>query len=472
MALDTLPKIFTDRMTTSFKNKIALNFTLSTALLIAVVFLVIYLIVNITVFGRVEKDLDFEAREHLEELGMKNGVPFFEDKIEWLEREHLFLEINPIFVQLTGLDGKVIDKSPNLKTNELKLDFSKSDMQFFRTKLLGRSIAQMQIIVKDKSRKVGYLIVALPIDESERVMSNLQTALLISFPAVLLLLFLITRYMAGRSIEPVLSVIDTADKITNENLTARIPLPARKDELKKLVTTINALMDRIENAVDREKQFTSDASHELRTPLAVIKGTLEVLIRKPRTAEEYIDKVSYCIKEINRINYLVDQLLLLARFESQKKAMDFQKIDLSDLTETILIRQQDKILDKALSVSLNADDHHHVYSDPYMVDIIIENLISNAVKYSKHNDHISIRIHQENQQLVYKIIDKGIGIESSEMEKIKEPFYRSNPLGHPEIKGNGLGLSIVKRMCELLTIQFSIESNLNEGTTVSLVFNS
>lgn len=459
-------------MTTSFKNKIALNFTLSTALLIAVVFLVIYSIVNLTVFGRLEKDLNFEAKEHLQELGMKNGIPYFEDKIEWLEREHLFLEINPIFVQLSGLDGKVIDKSPNLKTDELKPDFSKTDMQFFRTKLLGRSIGQMQIVVKDKSKKVGYLVVAFPIDESEMVMSNLQTVLLISFPAVLLLLFLITRYMAGRSIEPVLSVIDTADKITNENLTARIPLPSRKDELKKLVTTINALMDRIENAVDREKQFTSDASHELRTPLAIIKGTLEVLIRKPRTSEEYIDKISYCINEINRINYLVDQLLLLARFESQKKAMDSQKIDLSELTEVILIRQQEKILAKNLSVSFKTDDRFVVYSDPYMLDIIIENLISNAVKYSGDFDKILINIQMENQNLIYKIIDNGIGIAPEEIEKIKEPFYRSNPLGHPGIKGNGLGLSIVKRMSELLKLEFLIESQLDQGTSVSLTFNS
>lgn len=459
-------------MTTSFKNKIALNFTLSTALLIAVVFLVIYSIVNLTVFGRLEKDLNFEAKEHLQELGMKNGIPYFEDKIEWLEREHLFLEINPIFVQLSGLDGKVIDKSPNLKTDELKPDFSKTDMQFFRTKLLGRSIGQMQIVVKDKSKKVGYLVVAFPIDESEMVMSNLQTVLLISFPAVLLLLFLITRYMAGRSIEPVLSVIDTADKITNENLTARIPLPSRKDELKKLVTTINALMDRIENAVDREKQFTSDASHELRTPLAIIKGTLEVLIRKPRTSEEYIDKISYCINEINRINYLVDQLLLLARFESQKKAMDSQKIDLSELTEVILIRQQEKILAKNLSVSFKTDDRFVVYSDPYMLDIIIENLISNAVKYSGDFDKILINIQMENQNLIYKIIDNGIGIAPEEIEKIKEPFYRSNPLGHPGIKGNGLGLSIIKRMSELLKLEFLIESQLDQGTSVSLTFNS
>jgi signal transduction histidine kinase len=459
-------------MTTSFKNRIALNFTVSTALLTAVVFLIIYQTVNYTVFDRIHRDIEFELSKHRQELGITKGGPYFTDKVEWLEREHLYLEINPVFVQLTRPDGVVLDKSPNLKTNELAFDHTVGDNTFFRTKLLGQSIGQIQISIIDKNQKIGQLIVAIPIDESETVVSNLKSILLIAFPIVLLFLFITTRYMAGRSIEPVLSVIDTAGKITNENLTTRIPVPVQKDELNKLIITINDLMDRIENAVNREKQFTSDASHELRTPLAVIKGTLEVLIRKPRSAQEYIDKISYCIKEINRINYLVDQLLLLARFESQKKALDYQKVDLTELTESVLLRQQGSILDKELSIELKINDRYVVYSDPYMIDIIIENLISNAVKYSNPSDQITIQIHQKGEIFVYEIQDSGIGIAPDEIGKIKEPFYRSNPLGHPDVKGNGLGLSIVKRMCELLHIGFSIKSELGRGTVVVLTFES
>lgn len=459
-------------MTTSFKNRIAVNFTVSTALLTAVVFLIIYQTVNFTVFDRIHRDIEFELSKHRQELGITKGAPYFADKVEWLEREHLYLEINPVFVQLTRPDGVVLDKSPNLKTNELTFDHTIGDNTFFRTKLLGQSIGQIQISIIDQNQKIGQLIVAIPIDESETVVSNLKSILLIAFPIVLLFLFLITRYMAGRSIEPVLSVIDTAGKITNENLSARIPIPAQKDELNKLIITINDLMDRIENAVNREKQFTSDASHELRTPLAVIKGTLEVLIRKPRSSQEYIDKISFCIKEINRINYLVDQLLLLARFESQKKALDYQKVDLVELTESVLLRQHAPIFDKTLSIELKISDRYLVHSDPYMIDIIIENLISNAVKYSNPSDQITIQIHQNSKILVYEIRDSGIGIAPDEIDKIKEPFYRSNPLDHPDVKGNGLGLSIVKRMCELLHVGFNIKSELGQGTVVVLTFES
>ncbi|WP_439556477.1 sensor histidine kinase [Dyadobacter sp.] len=457
-------------MTTSFKNKIAFNFTLSTAILTAVIFFVIYHIVSLTVFNGLEKDITFQADKHFYEVGVKDGVPYIADKEEWFEKEHRELEVNPVFVQITDTNGTVIEKSPNLKLDYLTADLTKRDKVFFQTKLKGLAIAQIQVALKERDKLAGYLIVAIPITGSEKVLENLKSVLLIAFPIVLLVLFLVTRLIAGKSIQPVLSVIDTAGKITNENLTARVPLPAGKDELNKLVVTINDLMDRIESAVEREKRFTSDASHELRTPLAVIKGTLEVLIRKPRTAGEYIDKVALSIKEIDRISYLVDQLLLLARFESQKKAMDHQRVDLSELTGSILQRQQQQILEKDLSVELISDEHTDVYADPYMLDIIIENLISNAIKYSISRESIKIVISQSGQNVSYAVIDSGIGIAADEIDKIQEPFYRASPLQHPQIKGNGLGLSIVKRMCQLMQIQFKIKSAIGQGTTAELLF--
>ena len=457
-------------MNRSFKNKIAFNFTLSTALMVAGIFFLIYYSVNLTVFTRLEKDIKFEADKHFHEVGVQNGKPYFFDKSEWMEKEHLMLELNPVFIQIVDNRGNILDKSPNLKTSNLQPDFSEPENHYFKSVLLGQSIAQIQLGIVENKMKVGYLIVAIPIDESETVLSNLKTVLLISYPAILLVLFLITRIIAGRSIQPVLTVIDTASKITNENLSSRIPLPANKDELKKLVVTINALMDRIESAVEREKQFTSDASHELRTPLAVIKGTLEVLIRKPRTTPEYINKVSYCIREMDRINQLVDQLLLMARFESQKTALDWQQVDLSGITESLLERQQTLIVEKGLSVEFVGAEHEYIYSDPYMTDIIIENLISNAIKYSKNQGQLIIGISRNSTKLQYTITDHGIGIAADEIQKIQEPFYRSEPLRHPEIKGSGLGLSIVKRMCELLKIDLAIKREPNRQTTVTLLF--
>ena len=458
------------RMRSSYRNRIALNFTLGTGLLVALIFLLIYYIVSATVFNRLEKDLGYELEKHFYEVGVQRGKPYFADKAEWLEREHSELEINPVFVVLTSLSGNVIDKSPNLKNDSLKLHFSTVDRAVFKTTLQGRAIEQVQLAIKENNQPAGYIVVAMPIDESERVLFNLKVVLLIAFPAVLAILFVFTRYTAGRSIQPVLTVIETASKISNDNMTSRIPVPAVRDELHLLVTTLNELMTRVEHAIEREKRFTADASHELRTPLAVIKGTLEVLIRKPRSADEYISKISFCIAEMNRINHLVDQLLLLTRFESQKKAMDMGTVDLSELTGNILARHQQQIVEKKLSVDLETDGPDIVYSDPYMTDIILDNIISNAVKYSSGPAGIIIRIATSGEKTHYAVADQGIGIDPNDINRIRDAFYRSAPLSHPEVKGSGLGLSIVNRMCEMLGVGFSIHSQLGKGTEVTLSF--
>ncbi|WP_176885028.1 sensor histidine kinase [Dyadobacter soli] len=457
-------------MKSSYRNRIALNFTLGTGLLVALIFLLIYYIVSATVFNRLEKDLGYELDKHFYEVGVRQGQPYFADKAEWLEREHSELEINPVFVVLTNLSGNVIDKSPNLKNDSLKLHFSSADQAVFKTTLRGLTIAQVQLTIQANNRPAGYIVVAMPIDESEGVLFNLKVVLLIAFPAVLAILFVFTRYIAGRSIQPVLTVIETASKISNDNMESRIPVPAVRDELHLLVTTLNELMTRVEHAIEREKRFTADASHELRTPLAVIKGTLEVLIRKPRSADEYVEKISYCITEMDRINHLVDQLLLLTRFESQQEAMDMRAVDLSELTGNVLARHQQQIVEKNLSVDLETDGSHFVYSDPYMTDIMLDNIISNAVKYSPGPAGMTIRIETSGEKTCYTVSDQGIGIDPDDISRIRDAFYRSAPLSHPEVKGSGLGLSIVSRMCEMLGVDFNIHSQLGKGTRVTLSF--
>ena len=124
---------------------------------------------------------------------------------------------------------------------------------------------------------MGYIALAMSLDDFE-IIVILKKILLISYPIIIIVLFLIARFFAGGSIKPVTNIIKTSSQITKDNLTTRIELPNNKDELFTLSKTINDLLERMEEAVEREKQFTSDASHELRTPLAVIKGTLEVLV--------------------------------------------------------------------------------------------------------------------------------------------------------------------------------------------------
>lgn len=455
----------------SFKNRIALNYIVTTGLLILVVFSAIYFTVKFTVYKHLDENLMIEIDDHLKEIKVENNVVILMDAEEWEEREHNSVDVNPVFVQFLDLNKKVIEKSPNLKNEVLMFHDSVEHFKMFDAKLLGSTVRQIQVPLHIKSKKIGYLIIAMPLTDSAKVLNNLFETLLIAFPLILLLLFFVARFFAGRSIRPINAITNISGMITKDNLKARIPLPKKRDELHTLSETINSLLNRIEEAIEREKQFTSDASHELRTPLTVIKGTLEVLVRKPRDNKEYEEKINYCINEVDHLNMLVDQLLMLARFENQKQNILPESVYLNALILDIITLNSEKINRKNINMKFHAEEDYYINSDNYLVVTILRNIISNALKYTNAGGEVCVSLSKQAGKIICKISDNGIGIAKEDLEAVFNPFFRSNFSVHPEIKGTGLGLSIVKRFTELLDIKFQIESRINEGTTVVLEFN-
>ena len=452
----------------SFKNRIASNYIITTALLIFVVFFVIYSIVKLSVYNHLNTDISKEVKNHLNEIEVKDNNFHLIHLEEWEEREHNTVDVNPVFIQFLDKNGVIIEKSPNLKNEVLYFNAKKTNNEFFDTKILGNKIRQIQVPIYEGSKIIGYLMIAMSLEGASMVLQNLSKILSIAYPLILILLFFIARFIAGKSIKPINSIITTSNIITKDNLTSRIPLPQNRDELFVLSQTINSLLDRIETAIEREKQFTSDASHELRTPLTVIKGTLEVLIRKPRNPAEYEEKIIFCVNEVNRLNHLVDQLLLLARFENQTQTLKLEKVYLNALFLEIIARYSTIIKSKNIVVITDFSKDYYRKTDSYLFSIIINNLISNAVKYSNVNDGLTIKIVNNGDRIECHIIDSGIGIPCEDLERIFNPFYRSKSSDHPDIKGTGLGLSIVKRLCSLLSIKIEITSQEHIGTKVIL----
>jgi signal transduction histidine kinase len=455
----------------SFKNRIALNYIITTGLLIAAVFSVIYSIVKHTVYSHIDENIKVEIQNHLDEIKEVGNKIILIDEEEWKEREHNTVDVNPVFVEFLDVNKKIIEKAPNLKTETLEFNDSVEDFELFDTKMGDHAIRQIQVPLHVRNKNIGYVIVAMSLADSKMVLNNLFDIMCLSFLGILLLLFFIARFFAGRSIKPINAIINTSKIITKDNLKTRIELPKTRDELYILSKTINNLLNRIEDAIEREKQFTSDASHELRTPLTVIKGTLEVLIRKPRDNKEYEEKINYCINEVDHLNMLVDQLLLMARFENQKKNIVTESVYLNALILDVLKLNSDKINNRKINIKFDAEKDYYTKSDTFLVVTILRNIISNAIKYTNDGGEVAILIAEENGKIICKISDTGIGIAKDDLVTILNPFFRSNSTDHPEIKGTGLGLSIVKRITELLHIKFKIDSEIGVGTTVILSFN-
>ena len=456
-------------MNLPFKDRIALYYVLTTAALILAAYLVVFGVVRHQVFTDLDANLRFEAAKHMGELTADQPLRFA-NKAEWQEREHREVQVNPVFIQVTDLQGNLLDRSPNLTRDRLVAEDPATGRVPLNSTLHGQAIRQVQVPVVRGGRPVGYLLAGISSEAAEHVLASLRLVLLASFPVVLLALFASARLLAGRSIAPLTQFTATANRITRSNLTERLALPARPDELHTLATAINGLLDRIEQAVEREKQFTADASHELRTPLAVLKGTLEVLVRKPRTPAEYVEKIGLGIREIDRLTHLVEQLLVLARFENHAKTLTRQELPLRACVHDVLYRHRSDLLAKHIRVDVADGPTATVVADPFLVDLILDNVLANAVKYSPAGSTITVGLAPQGPRLACTITDQGIGIAPHELAHIFTPLYRADALAHKHISGTGLGLSIVAKASALLDIEVGVQSELGRGTTFTLGF--
>jgi signal transduction histidine kinase len=452
----------------SYSNRIGLLYISSSALLLLLVFISIFQITSLNLYRTIQNDLDFELQKHLEEIKIENNQIELIHKDEWLEREHTAVEVNPVFVTFLNQNKELVEKSPNLKNSQLKWLVSNQNKKYIDTYLEKIPIRQKQFEVFENQELKGYVIVAMSTKNTQMVLHKLKNHLLWLYPLVLLVLFFIAQFIAEKSIQPVQNIRQTAQSISSKQLSQRIPLPYHKDELYRLSETINDLLDKIEDTLQREKQFTSDASHELRTPLSVIKGTLEVLIRKPRTETEYQNKIKQCIAEINQMDVLLEELLFIARNEYLPTfQIHWKMVDLHQLTEKIEVQLQNKLSQKNIQIIKQIPKNIHVTTDVNLLEVLIKNILSNAIKYSEPNQTIEIGAQKEVSSVIFKITDHGAGIESGDLNKIFDSFYRVNTSENAP-KGYGIGLSIAKKIANILQITIEVQSSPQQGTTFTL----
>ncbi|WP_111671867.1 sensor histidine kinase [Algoriphagus litoralis] len=456
-------------MKLAYKERIATRLTLVTALIILVVFAVIYLVANVTVVRNIDRELGLETDKHKGEIFMVNGEIRFLHKDEWQEMEHSQIQLNPIFIEIVDLEGKSMDRSPNLRENHLSFSPEKSaEKEAWTLKIGASEVRQMQIPLFNAGKLEGYLLLAKSFEDSRELLNNLRNVLLILYPIILLSLFLTMRYLAGKSIEPIQAIIRKTNQITQNNINERVPEADPNDEIGQLTRSINELLQRLESSLNREKQFTSDASHELRTPLSVLRGTLEVLIRKPRTAEEYVEKIKTSLASIDRMSATIDQLLALAREEKGKNLVkeELELITfLEEITDQTATEQGRKITFQSLSgIPI------YVKVNEKSLQMMLSNLIQNAIKYSDFESEVLVRTGVENKIPFIEICDKGVGISPIHLERIFDPFFREKEAIDRLIPGTGLGLAIVKKLAQESAIKISVVSEKGQGSTFRLDF--
>ncbi len=471
----------------SLRNRIAFYYTFMTAFLIALVFAVIYLTVERIVYRQFDEEIKKEVSEILTDAKIsthdfKGFASFQNQDIDAAvqdndndndneSKKNKKINVDTEFIQLVDKTGQIVNKSSSLSWCVLAFNPNQNGTASFNSNFGGVMVRQAQVpLINSNGVTEGYLIVAVPLKNAMIVLHDLQDIFFFSFPVIILTLFILTRLIAGKSIRPIEKVIATAEKMTHSNLDQRIPLPYHHDELYRLSATFNALLDRMEDAFQREKHFTANASHELKTPLAIVKGTLEVLVRKPREREHYETRIQFCLKELNRMARLIDQLLMIARYESNKMRPQIETVVLSPYVAGVVERMQPSASTKDISISVDDEENARIAADMGMLDMIFENILTNAIKYSPTGSLITIAIKRVANTILCSISDQGIGIPKEKLQAIFERFYRVDESRNSATGGFGLGLSIVKKLADLQHIKVTVTSETNRGTTFFLTF--
>ncbi|MBN7810945.1 HAMP domain-containing protein [Algoriphagus sp. H41] len=454
-------------MKLAYKERIAWRLTLVTSLIILAVFAGIYLVVQVTVVSSIDRELGLETDKHRSQIFLVDGEIRFLHKDEWQEMEHSQIQLNPIFIEIVDLEGNSMDRSPNLRANHLSFSPEKSAQKEAWTLKIGASeVRQMQIPLVNAGKHEGYLLLAKSFEDSRELLDKLRNVLLILYPGILLSLFLTMRYLAGKSIQPIRQIIDKTNQISQSNLNERVPLAEPNDEIGQLTRSINELLERVEASLIREKQFTSDASHELRTPLSVLRGTLEVLIRKPRTQEEYVEKIKSAFASIDRMSATIDQLLALAREEKGKFSVR-EELELITFLEEVT-DQSAKEQGREVRFQCEASTPIFVRANEQSLQMILSNLIQNAVKYSQPDAEVLVKTGVAEGTPYIEVCDAGSGIAARHLDKIFDPFFREKEVVDRAVPGTGLGLAIVRKLAQESGIRVSVSSEQGKGSTFRL----
>ena len=225
----------------------------------------------------------------------------------------------------------------------------------------------------------------------------------------------------------------------------------------------------LHEALERERSFTSYASHEFRTPLAVLKGSMEVLIRKPRTETEYRTKVTECIKEVDAMNKMVEDLLTLTRVESGRMTLKAKLINTADLLNDVISHHAGQLIQRNIHLHLDVQPEGLTLRTDYRaMTTILSNIISNAVKYCNDSGSINISSRRQGDATIIQVTNTGRGIPRHELDQVFKQFYRGSDAQQHRTKGFGLGLAIVHQFAEIIGATVTMESDSGQPTTITL----
>ena len=344
------------------------------------------------------------------------------------------------FAELVTRDGQVVDATPDLRGQLLlsppRLPLAASGARFFDLSRIPGQDESGRLLALPVHDRV--LVVGATLEHRNDTLTSLQAAFLVGGPVALLLMSLGGYLLAGAALRPIESMRGRAAEISSTSLHERLPVPPADDEVSRLGRTLNEMLARLEDGLERERRFVADASHELRTPLATLRAELELALRRSRTTQEFENSIRSAAEETDRLSRIADDLLILARAEQGTLALRPESTDLVDVVDKVRDRFGARAELEGRALNVEADEAPVARVDRLRVEQALGNLVDNAFEHGLGPITITAGRHDSSVDL--HVLDEGPGLLPEFRDHAFKPFTRATPSGN----GSGLGLAIVE----------------------------
>ena len=377
------------------------------------------------------------------------------------------------FVQIADLDGRILAWSATLGTARLPTPPALLARLRDGETVFG-TVTQFEEPVRMVSLPVAvgparYAVqVAMSLDDAYAVLRAGRWLFLSMSLAILTGIGLTGALLARLALRPIDAMVMRARRIGEANLGERLPHPGTRDEIARLVETLNAMLGRLEQSFEVQRRFIDDASHELRSPLSRLRAELEVTLRRPRASAEYEETLRSCLDEVEGLQRLVEELLALARIDARQGPELAEPVAVSDIIEASVVAITAEAERLEVAISVEPPPEFLVNAAPVAAKVALANILHNAVKFSPRGGQVKIVVTVSREEAVIAVSDTGPGVGAEEASRLFERFYRGSASRASDAGGVGLGLAISRALVERQGGRISVEAPRANGATFSI----
>jgi len=421
--------------------------------------------------------LDHEVRVQLDRQLEETARPIIADLISEPTVEDVNnLNIADEYFEILTPSGQVLQRSKNLSAPiDLKnVSTALSQPTFTVGSIADGHHVRVALIPYPQMGQPLVLAVAVRTSRFGSTLENFGSVTLLIFPLSLLLTAAISTFYVSKSLAPITELTNhaalMAKRVTNrEGFWTPLPVSTRHDELSLLAETINQLLQRVDSSVRPLRQFVTDASHELRTPLSVLHGETQLLLSKPRSADEYRKTLCEFDDEFKKLTHIVEGLFTLSVADAGQLRLASEPLYLDEVLEEACALVAARANAKNIVISCELKPDIAFFGDEAFLRQLFLIFLDNAIKYSTDHKFIKVSLEKDDTNIRVRFADQGIGISFKHLPFIFERFYRASPSSNGGAhQSGGLGLAIARAIVEVHGGSIQCESVLGAGSTFTI----